>query len=305
VFSSFEEVSERLRSTGYIADSIATTTVYLAAKLHKPLLLEGPAGSGKTQLAYAVAASADTTVERLQCYEGINEEKAIGKFDESLQRLCVELKAKSTSVDWESLQTELHGQQFFGAGPLLRALRCERPCVLLIDELDKVDHAFEALLLELLSVWQLSIPKLGTFKARSIPFVVLTSNEERRIGDPLRRRSFYLRVEHPTAEREAEIVALRTPDSSREFHAGMAGLAKALRGWSLEKPPSVSEILDLAQALKVLGCEQITAEMRDILLPLLAKTEADRRKLLLRDGFASLIFDAQQYSAEALRRSAA
>jgi MoxR-like ATPase len=305
VFSSFEEVSERLRSTGYIADSIATTTVYLAAKLHKPLLLEGPAGSGKTQLAYAVAASADTTVERLQCYEGINEEKAIGKFDESLQRLCVELKAKSTSVDWESLQTELHGQQFFGAGPLLRALRCERPCVLLIDELDKVDHAFEALLLELLSVWQLSIPKLGTIKARSIPFVVLTSNEERRIGDPLRRRSFYLRVEHPTAEREAEIVALRTPDSSREFHAGMAGLAKALRGWSLEKPPSVSEILDLAQALKVLGCEQITAEMRDILLPLLAKTEADRRKLLLRDGFASLIFDAQQYSAEALRRSAA
>ena len=305
MFSSFEEVSERLRSTGYIADSIATTTVYLAAKLHKPLLLEGPAGSGKTQLAYAVAASADTTVERLQCYEGINEEKAIGKFDESLQRLCVELKAKSTSVDWESLQTELHGQQFFGAGPLLRALRCERPCVLLIDELDKVDHAFEALLLELLSVWQLSIPKLGTIKARSIPFVVLTSNEERRIGDPLRRRSFYLRVEHPTAEREAEIVALRTPDSSREFHAGMAGLAKALRGWSLEKPPSVSEILDLAQALKVLGCEQITAEMRDILLPLLAKTEADRRKLLLRDGFASLIFDAQQYSAEALRRSAA
>jgi MoxR-like ATPase len=129
----------------------------------------------------------------------------------------------------------LHSQQFFGAGPLLRALQCERPCVLLIDELDKVDHAFEALLLELLSVWQLSIPKLGTIKARSIPFVVLTSNEERRIGDPLRRRSFYLRVEHPTAEREAEIVALRTPDSTHEFHAGMAGLAKALRGWSMEK----------------------------------------------------------------------
>ena len=305
VFLSIEDVSERLRKTGYIADSIATTTVYLAAKLHKPLLLEGPAGSGKTQLAYAVADAADTTVERLQCYEGINEEKAIGKFDESLQRLCVELKAKSFSVDWESLQTELHSQQFFGAGPLLRALQCERPCVLLIDELDKVDHAFEALLLELLSVWQLSVPKLGTVRARSIPFVVLTSNEERRIGDPLRRRSFYLRVEHPTAEREAEIVALRTPDSTNEFHAGMAGLAKALRGWSMEKPPSVSEILDLAQALKVLGTEQITAEMRDLLLPLLAKTEADRRKLLLRDGFASLIYDAQQYSAEALRRSAA
>ncbi|MGB7072504.1 MAG: MoxR family ATPase, partial [Candidatus Sulfotelmatobacter sp.] len=292
MFSSLEEVSAGLRATGYIADAVASTTVYLAAKLHKPMLLEGPAGSGKTQLAYAVAEAARTMVERLQCYEGINEEKAIGKFDEPLQRLCVELKSKSASVDWESLRTELHGQQFFCAGPLLRALQCERPCVLLIDELDKVDHAFEALLLELLSVWQLSIPKLGTIKARSIPFVVLTSNEERRIGDPLRRRSFYLRVEHPTAEREAEIVALRTPDSTHEFHAGMAGLAKALRGWSMEKPPSVSEILDLAQALKVLGSEQITPEMRDILLPLLAKTEADRRKLLLRDGFASLIFDA-------------
>jgi MoxR-like ATPase len=305
VFSSLEELAERLHAAGYIADSIATTTVYLAARLQKPLLLEGPAGSGKTQLAYAVADAAETVVERLQCYEGINEEKAIGKFDEPLQRLWVELKAKSASVDWESLQTELHSQQFFSAGPLLRALQCERPCVLLIDELDKVDHAFEALLLELLSVWQLSIPKLGTIRARSIPFVVLTSNEERRIGDPLRRRSFYLRVEHPTAEREAEIVALRTPDSTHEFHAGMAGLAKALRGWSMEKPPSVSEILDLAQALKVLGSEQITPDMRDILLPLLAKTEADRRKLLLRDGFASLIFDAQQYSAEALRRSVA
>ena len=301
MFPSLQELEERVRATGYIADSIAITTVYLAAKLHKPLLLEGPAGSGKTQLAYAVAEAANTGVERLQCYEGINEEKAIGKFDDPLQRLCAELKAKSSNVDWESLQTALHSRQFFSAGPLLCALEHERPCVLLIDELDKVDHAFEALLLELLSVWTLSIPKLGTVRAKSIPFVVLTSNEERRIGDPLRRRSFYLRVEHPSAEREAEIVALRTPDSSPEFHVGLAGLAKALRGWSLEKPPSVSEILDLAQALKVLGTEQITAEMRDILLPLLAKTEADRRKLLLRDGFASLIYDAQTYSAEALR----
>ena len=130
---------------------------------------------------------------------------------------------------------------------------------------------------------------------------MLTSNEERRIGDPLRRRSLYLRIEHPTPEREAEIVANRTPGASREFHAGMAGLAKALRGWSMEKAPSVSEIIDLAAALKVLGTEQVTAEMRDILLPLLAKTEADRRKLLLRDGFASLVYDAQQYSAIAQR----
>jgi MoxR-like ATPase len=157
MFQSAEDTSKRLRSTGYLADPVAIITVYLAAQLHKPLLLEGPAGSGKTQLAYAVAEAADTSVERLQCYEGICEEKAIGKFDEPLQRLCVELKAKSSDVDWEDLQTdlqtELHGQQFLSAGPLLRALQYEKPCVLLIDELDKVDHAFEATLLELLSVW--------------------------------------------------------------------------------------------------------------------------------------------------------
>jgi MoxR-like ATPase len=255
-------------------------------------------------LAYAVAAAANTTVQRLQCYEGINEEKSIGKFDEALQRLCVELRAKSGTIDWPTLRTELHSLEFFTAGPLLRALLCEKPCVLLVDELDKVDQEFEAMLLEILSVWQLSIPKLGTVKARSIPFVILTSNEERRIGDPLRRRSFYLRIEHPSAEREAEILALRTPEATREFHAGMAGLAKALRGWSLEKPPSVSEILDLAEALKILGHEQVTPEMRDVLLPLLAKTEADRKKLLLRDGFASLIYDANQYASNALHGAA-
>lgn len=304
MFSSVQEVSDGLRSAGYIADPVAITTIFLAGSLHRPILSEGPAGSGKTQLAYAVAQAANTSVERLQCYEGIGEDKAIGTFDESLQRLCVELKAKASGVDWELLKNELHGEQFFSAGPLLRALQYERPCVLLIDELDKVDHAFEAMLLELLSVWQLSIPKLGTIQAKSIPFVVLTSNEERRIGDPLRRRSFYLRVEHPTAEREAEIVAMRTPDAVADFHAGVAGLAKALRGWSLEKPPSVSEILDLAQALRILGAEKVTAEMRDTLLPLLAKTEADRRKLLLRDGFASLVYDAQQYAAQSLEGSA-
>jgi MoxR-like ATPase len=304
MFSSVEKLDQGLRISGYIADAVTSIIVYLASQLHKPVIVEGPAGSGKTQLAYAVAAAARTTVERLQCYQGINEEKAIGKFDEALQRLCVELKAKSGDVDWTSVRTELHSQEFFNAGPLMRALLSENPRVLLIDEIDKVDQEFEAMLLELLSVWQLSIPKLGTVRARSIPFVVLTSNEERRIGDPLRRRSFYLRVEHPTAEREAQIVALRTPDSTAEFHAGMAGLAKALRGWSLEKPPSVSEILDLAAALKILGHEQVTSDMRDVLLPLLAKTEADRKKLLLRDGFASLIYDAQQYTREALGSAA-
>jgi MoxR-like ATPase len=299
-----EEVKIGLRNSGYIVDPITTTTVFLADRLQRPLLLEGPAGSGKTQLAYAIAEAGNTIIERLQCYEGINEEKAIGKFDESLQRLCVELKAKCMNPEWQALQIELHSRSFFVGGPLLRALECAAPCVLLIDELDKVGRDFEAILLELLSAWQLSIPKLGTIRAQSIPIVVMTSNEERRIGDPLRRRSLYLRIEHPSLERETEIIARRAADSTPEFLACVAGLAKALRGWSLEKPPSISEVLDLAQALKVLGIERIAPEMRDFLLPLLAKTEADRRKLLLRDGFETLICDAQHYSFQILERTA-
>jgi len=144
LFSSLRELEQGLRLSGYIADPVAVSTAYLAARLHKPLLLEGPAGSGKTQLAYAVAEAASTIVERLQCYQGISEDKAIGKFDESLQQLCVDLRARSANVEWDALQVELHGRRFFSAGPLLRALEYKNPCVLLIDELDKVDQAFEA-----------------------------------------------------------------------------------------------------------------------------------------------------------------
>ena len=184
MFASVSELDQALCESGYIADPVTVSTVFLSTALHRPVLLEGPAGSGKTQLAYAVAEAAQTRVERLQCYQGINEEKAIGRFDESLQRLFVQFQAQLGAIDWAELAVALQGRCFFTAGPLLLALEYEKPCVLLIDELDKVDAAFEAMLLELTSVWQLSVPKLGTIQARSIPFVVLTSNEERRIGDP-------------------------------------------------------------------------------------------------------------------------
>jgi len=182
----------------------------------------------------------------------------------------------------------------------MRALECERPCVLLIDELDKVDDGFEALLLEILSAWQLSILEFGTVEARSIPFfVVLSSNEKRRLGDPIRRRSLYVRVEHPTPQREADIIASRTPETNANFHREMAGIALSFRNYSLEKPPSVSEMIDFANALRLLGADHVTAEHRDLLLPFLAKTEKDRRHLLLlREGFKSLLDDGARFAGK-------
>lgn len=297
MFDSSEQVHHALSEAGYITDRLTATAVYLAAKLKKPLLLEGPAGSGKTELSYAVARAAGTEVERLQCYQGIGEEKAIGKFDESLQRLYLELATRNPQAgEWSALGKQLSTLEFFAPGPLLKALLSPTPCVLLIDELDKVDHAFEATLLEILSVWQLSVPRLGTIHASSIPFTVLTSNEERRLGDPLRRRSLYLRIEHPSADREGEIVALRTPEAGAKTHRLIAGFAKALRAYSLEKPPSVAEMIDVALSLEHLGIEEVTSEHRDVLMPLMAKTERDRQRLLLRDGFASIVHAARHHA---------
>jgi MoxR-like ATPase len=297
MFESFDELMEGLKATGYFIDPVMTRIVFLAAKLQKPLLLEGPAGSGKTQLAVSVAQAAGTHIERLQCYRGVTEDKAIGRFDESLQRLYMEF-SKGQNESWRELQANLKGRDFFRPGPLMRALECEKPCVLLIDELDKVDEGFEALLLEILSAWQLSIPEFGTVEAKSIPFVVPTSNEERRLGDPIRRRSLYVRVEHPTPEREAEIIASRTPGAGVEFHREIAGIARSFRNYSLEKPPSVSEMIDFANALRLMGSDHVTEEQRDVLLPFLAKTEKDRRHLLLREGFQSLLVDGARYAQD-------
>ncbi len=306
MFESIRELAEGLRDARYVTDPITLQVVYLAARMRKPLLIEGPPGCGKTELAYAVAVAGGTIVERLQCYEGITEEKAIGKFDEGLQRLFLETQKERLGEAWDAIRERLHSLDFFVEGPLLRALRYrERPCVLLVDELDKVDHAFEAMLLEILSAWQVSVPKLGTIRAETVPFVVLSSNEERRLGDPLRRRCLYLRFEYPTVEREVEIFTAKAANQEPGLLGQMAGLAHALRGWNMEKPPSIAEMLDLGEALRILDVKEILPEQRDLLLPLLAKTEGDRGRLLLREGFEGLIADSKVYQEKLRRVSAA
>jgi MoxR-like ATPase len=299
MYSSPDETLRALEEVGYFADLKTATTVYLAGRIHRPIMLEGPAGSGKTELPSSVARAYRVPLLRLQCYQGINEEKAIGQYDRSLQEFYVLLMSKSDrDPDWAQIKREVTSRAYFMAGPLLEAIEQGLPCVLLIDEIDKVDYAFEAMLLELLSDWTLSIPKMGTVQATSIPHVFLTSNQERRLGDPLRRRSFYLVVEHPTAEREAAIVARRTPDAGEKTHQFIAGLAKSLRAYTLEKPPSISEMNDVALAMELLGITQLGPEHKEIMLPLIAKTEGDLKRLLLKQAFESIMRMASVYAAE-------
>jgi len=302
VFSSAEELARKLRAAKYVIDPITLKVVFLASRIHKPVLSEGPPGCGKTELAYAIAAAADTIVERIQCYQGITEEKIIGRFDDSLQRLFLQVQGRKLGDEWNEIQSRLHTLDFFVQGPLLRALRySERPCVLLVDEIDKTTQEIEAFFLECFSAFQLSVPKLGTVSALQKPFVVLTSNEERRLGDPLRRRCFYLRFEYPSIEREREILTVQGTRNSAQRNGQLAGLVHALRGWNMEKPPSIAEMLDLAKALEILGTDEISNEQRDLLLPLLAKTETDRKRLLLRSGFESLVADSKRYRDQLLK----
>ena len=300
MFATPRDVAAGLRGAGYATDPVLVQIIWLATKMQKPVLIEGPPGTGKTYLAQAFAVAAQTELIRLQCFEGITERQAIGSFDEALQRLFLETQAQVVDRQWESLRTRLHTLDFFTQGPLLQAVLQPKTVVLLIDELDKVDQKFEALLLEILSDWQITVPKLGTVKAQSVPFVVMTSNQERRLGDPLRRRSLYQRIEHPDVKKEAEILDIRTVDAPLELKAQAVGLAQALRGYNLVKPPSIDEIVQFVRALQLLGRSEIRPEDRDVLLPFLAKTEEDVKRLLLRDGFSSLVATAREYRDQAL-----
>ncbi len=300
MFEKAHDVARGLREAGYAADPVLVQTIWLSTKMQKPILIEGPPGTGKTYLAQAFAAAAQTDLIRLQCFEGITEKQAIGSFDEALQRLFLETQTAVVDREWEKLRNQLHTLDFFTQGPLLQAVLQPRPVVLLIDELDKVDQKFEALLLEILSDWQITVPKLGTVKARSIPVVVMTSNQERRLGDPLRRRSLYKRIEHPDAAKEAEILDIRTVDAPLELKAQAVGLAQALRGYNLVKPPSIDEIVQFVRALQLLGRSEILWADRDVLLPFLAKTEEDVKRLLLKDGFKSLVITALKFRDVAL-----
>ena len=294
MFAAPQNVAGGLREAGYATDPVLVQIIWLATKMQKPVLVEGPPGTGKTYLAQAFAAAAKTDLIRLQCFERITEKQAIGSFDEALQRLYLETQVQVTDREWDKLRSDLHTLDFFTQGPLLQAVLQPKPIVLLIDELDKVDQKFDALLLEILSDWQITIPKLGTVRAKTIPFVVMTSNQERRLGDPLRRRSYTSGLSILTSGRK------RKYSMPLELKAQAVGLAQALRGYNLVKPPSIDEIVQFVRALQLLGEVEIRAEMRDVLLPFLAKTEEDVKRLLLKDGFKSLVVTALKYRDEAL-----
>ncbi len=294
IFSNPGALLRALRTVGYITDAPTAFTVWQAYRLNRPILQEGPAGAGKTQLALSVAQVTGMNIVRLQCYPGITDDKAIGRYNESLQRIFSQI-FNSKDMSLEEINQKISSREFFRTGPLLESIESEEPVVLLIDEVDKVPHEFEAMLLELLSVWELSAPGLGTIKAKSIPLTFLTSNAERDLADPLRRRSLYIEVKHPTPELEAHIVAYKTPSLPIETHVFIAGMALALRAYTMKKPPSISEMSDIAAAMQLMGLTTIVPEHQEIFLPLLAKRKDDIGKLRLGGAFADIVNQANHF----------
>jgi MoxR-like ATPase len=267
------DVQEQLRRAGYLADTATGTVVHLAAALSKPVLIEGPAGTGKTQLAKSVAAMTGKPLIRLQCYEGLDESKAIYEWDYRRQLLQLQLQERGSGDDLTA--AGIFGEDFLLSRPLLAAIRSMQPVVLLIDEVDRLDMEAEALLLEVLSEYQVSIPELGTVTARHIPEVFLTSNNTRDLSEALKRRCLYLHLGYPSMAREAEIVQLHVPELSEHLASEIASLVAVLRGADLKKPPSISETVDWARTLLALGAAELTDEMTRQTLSVLLKYERD------------------------------
>ena len=261
-FPSAAGVAEALRAVGYLPDTAIASTVFLAGRLGKPVLVEGPAGTGKTELAKSVALATGARLIRLQCYEGLDEARALYEWDyrKQLLRLQAAQGAASDAADqWGRLHDDLFGESFLLSRPLLEAIRARDPVVLLIDEVDRLDVETEALLLEVLSDYQVSIPELGTVTASSIPRVFLTSNSSRELSEALKRRCLYLHLGYPPPEREREIVLARVPGISEHLAGQIAQVVATLRGLELRKRPSVSESLDWARTLLVLGAGDVEA----------------------------------------------
>jgi len=271
-FEGVDDVRERLGATGYLADDATATVVHLAGRLGKPVLVEGPAGVGKTELAKAVATALEADLVRLQCYEGLDEAKALYEWDYKKQLLRIQHAA---SVDangdgWADVHDDLFGEAYLLERPLLRALRSARDTVLLIDEVDKVDVEFEALLLEVLSDFQITIPELGTVRGERPPFVVLTSNATRELSEALKRRCLYLHLDYPSIERERAIVAARVPEAPAALTDQVVRVVRSLRALELRKAPSISETLDWTRALLELGVASVDdAALSDTLTVLL------------------------------------
>jgi MoxR-like ATPase len=253
-FDAVDDVRERLRSVDYLSDEGIAGIVYLADRLGKPILVEGPAGTGKTQLAKSVAEITGARLIRLQCYEGLDESKALYEWNYKKQLLRIQASRQDDAVgDWEDLSDDIFSDDFLLTRPLLEAIRAEDPVVLLIDEVDRVEVETEALLLEILSDYQVSIPELGTVTARQIPMVFLTSNNTRELSEALKRRCLYLHVDYPDMDREREIVLTKVPGVGEVLADEIARIVRSIRQLELKKAPSVSETIDWARTLLLLG----------------------------------------------------